>query len=139
MESGNANGRLWGGNLAMVAATIGTRFEVPSDGILFLEEVSEPRYRIDRMFAQLALAGFFGNIHGLILGDFSDLSGKAHSAAWLKEIVRHYLGRGKIPVLTGLRAGHKHTDVLLAIGGTSHIEAGGKRLALPVLAQKGAE
>jgi muramoyltetrapeptide carboxypeptidase len=131
-ESGS--GRLWGGNLATVVSTIGTRFEIPSTGILFLEEVSEPRYRIDRMFAQLALAGFFGSIRGLILGDFSDLSGRAHGGAWMREIVRRYVNR-RIPVLAGLKAGHQHADVLLPIGGAVRIESKGTRLFLSPLAR----
>ena len=117
----------------MTVATIGSRFEIPSRGILFLEEVSEPRYRIDRMFAQLALAGFFRRIRGLILGDFTDAGGRSHSEAWLREIVRRYLGSRKIPVLSNLRAGHQHGDVLLPIGGLVRIEANGRRLVLPPL------
>lgn len=132
---GKAAARLWGGNLSMVGATVGTRFEIPSDGILFLEEVSEPRYRVDRMFAQLALADFFRKIRGLILGDFTDLSGKSHPASWLRELVRRYLGSRKVPVLFGLRAGHKHGEVLLPIGGWVRIEANGRRLILPPLVQ----
>jgi muramoyltetrapeptide carboxypeptidase len=88
------------------------------------------------MFAQLALAGFFRKVRGLILGDFTDLNGKPHSASWLQEIVKHYVGGRKIPVLTGLRAGHRHADVLLPIGGTAKIDRNGKQLTLSPLVRK---
>lgn len=129
LREGQGRGRLWGGNLSMVAATIGTPYEIPSDGLLFLEEVSEPRYRIDRMLAQLALAGFFARIRGLILGDFSDVSGKSHRLDWIKKLLEHYVNR-KIPILSGLKAGHKHADVLLPIGGKVRIEAKSRSLVL---------
>ncbi|MFH1261944.1 MAG: LD-carboxypeptidase [Pseudomonadota bacterium] len=131
LHAGTASGRLWGGNLATVAAAVGTRFEIPASGILFLEEVSEPPYRIDRMFAQLALSGYFRKIRGLLLGDFTDLSGKPHRTAWLEGIVDRFLGARKIPVLAGIRAGHRHANVLLPIGAPVRIEARGRRLLLP--------
>ena len=118
----------------MVAATIGTPYEVPSNGILFLEEVCEPRYRVDRLFAQLALAGFFQSARGIILGDFSEPSGKAHGRAWMEEIVRRYVTR-RIPVLSGLKAGHQHADVILPIGGAAGIDSKGTRLFLSPLAR----
>jgi len=73
LHAGTAKGLLAGGNLSLIATTLGTPFEVNTDGkILFLEDRGEQPYRIDRLLQQLKLAGKFRKVSGVLLGDFVD-------------------------------------------------------------------
>ena len=70
VEPGIACGRLLGGNLSMIAAVMGTPFELDADGIiLFIEDVNEPIYRIDRLLTHLRLAGKLAQVRGVLVGD----------------------------------------------------------------------
>ncbi len=134
LEPGTARGKLWGGNLSMVQASLGTPYEIPfSNGLLFLEEVNEPRYRVDRMFAHLYHRGVFRKIRGLLLGHFFDEEGVTHDPGFLKALVERYVKPRQIPVLMGLRAGHGRNEVLLPIGGTCSIRQRGRVLELSPL------
>lgn len=136
-RSGHARGRIWGGNLSTIQSTLSTPFEIPFKGaFLFLEEVCEPEYRIDRMCAQLALSGAFKRIHALLLGQFTDLRNQPHSRRWIESLVRRYLPGRRIPILTGIQAGHGRNEVLFPIGGTARIEHNGRRLWLSPLVGK---
>ncbi|MFH1018138.1 MAG: LD-carboxypeptidase [Pseudomonadota bacterium] len=134
LEPGTAHGKLWGGNLSMVQASLGTPYEIPfSDGILFLEEVNEPRYRVDRMFAHLYHRGAFRKIRGLLLGHFLDEEGVTHDPAFLRALIERYVKSAHVPVLMGIRAGHGRNDVLLPIGGVCSIRQKGRLLELSPL------
>ena len=131
---GNAKGKLWGGNLSLVQSTLSTKLEIPFSGaLLFLEEVNEPLYRVDRMFAQLELAGVFKKIRALLLGTFLDPDGTTYSSSSLEKLVDRYVKKWKIPVAQGLRAGHSVNDVWLPIGGACRIEDRGKKIRLSPL------
>lgn len=136
LRTGNAQGRLWGGNLTLVQSTLGTKLEIPfQKALLFLEDHGEPRYRIDRMLAHLALQGALKQVRGVLLGDFSDAKGKPHSLSWLKKLILPLLPSGT-PVLSGIRAGHTHAQVLLPIGGPAKILSNGRKIVFPPLATK---
>ena len=126
IQSGNASGKLWGGNLSMIQTTFGTPFENSwKNGILFLEDTNEMEYRIDRIFAHLYLTGHLKEIKGLVLGDFTDKENNEHSFEFLQRIVKRYVP-SKIPVLAKVKAGHRHGDVVLPIGGGISIKQQGK-------------
>ncbi|MCB0327494.1 MAG: LD-carboxypeptidase [Bdellovibrionales bacterium] len=136
IRSGNAKGILWGGNLTMLQSSLATPLDIPWDrGVLFLEEVNENPYRIDRMFCQLALAGKLSRLSGLLLGDFSDASGAIISSSFLKSMVQRYLPKG-IPVVSNIKVGHEHMDHLLPIGGQVEIRKQGKMLVISSLVEK---
>jgi muramoyltetrapeptide carboxypeptidase len=133
-RTGQAKGKLFGGNLSMVQSTLSTPYVIPfRSSLLFLEEVNEPAYRIDRMFAQLALSGVFSKVRALILGELTDEKGKPHSMLWIKQILGRYVTK-QIPILVGLRFGHTQADILLPIGGHAHILEKGRRLLISSLA-----
>ncbi len=133
---GNAVGRLFGGNLTMIQSTLGTPFEIPfDDTILFLEEINEPLYRIDRMFAHLSHYGALKKIRALLLGDFYDVQKKAYSTKLLLGVVKRYLPNRKIPLLGKLKVGHRHMESLLPIGGIVKIESQGKRIVISSLVE----
>lgn len=123
---GAASGRLVGGNLAMLGATLGTPAALHSrDGILFIEDVNEPLYRIDRLLTQLRLAGKFEGLRGVLVGDFAGLTVQA-----LTPLLREMFEPLQIPVLAGWRSGHCDPNITLPLGALVHLDAGGKCLRL---------
>ena len=107
---GQARGRLIGGNLSLVAALLGTRWAWPAEGaILFLEDVSEELYRVDRLLTQLRLAGVLSAVAGLVLGSFTE---SESPDALLREFL---LPLGK-PVLSGWPSGHGTPNLPLPLG-----------------------
>lgn len=128
---GKARGRLAGGNLSLVAAAVGTPYAVdPRGAILFLEDVGEAPYRIDRMLCHLRLAGCFDSCAGVVLGGFSDCappasgpSGAAKPSLSLEEVFGDLLGSLRVPVLAGLAAGHQSPSLTLPLGVVCELDA----------------
>ncbi|ADG15808.1 muramoyltetrapeptide carboxypeptidase [Paraburkholderia atlantica] len=121
----DVTGTLWGGNLAVVASLIGTPYMPPvQGGILFVEDVNEQPFRIERMIYQLHLAGILAQQQALVLGDFT--GGKpydydnGYDLQAMVEQVRSLIG---IPVVTGLQFGHVHNMVTLPVGANAHLVA----------------
>lgn len=130
IQKGNASGKLWGGNLSILQTTFGTPFENSwKKGILYLEDINEAEYRLDRIFAHLYLTGHLKEISGLMLGDFTDKENNEHSLEFIQRIVARYVSP-KIPVLAKVKAGHKHSDLILPIGGKVSIRNQGKVLEI---------
>ena len=112
------NGILWGGNLALVTSLVGTPY-LPDvkRGILFLEDVSEHPYRIERMLTQLLLSGVLARQKAIVLGQFTDYKLVPHDKGFKLQSVVDWLRRQvKVPVLTNLPFGHVQTKVLLPVG-----------------------
>ena len=123
---GRATGRLSGGNLAMLCATMGTPYEAELDGaILFLEEVGESAYRVDRLLTQLRLAGKLRSLRGVLVGDLSPLSG-----APLIDLLMQIFEPLGIPVLFGWRSGHIDPNLTLPMGANVLMDATQQRLQL---------
>ena len=113
-----AAGRLWGGNLAMVAALAGTR-HMPAikGGILFLEDVNESAYRIERMLYQLFHAGILQRQRAILLGSFEPVPAMANDDGYgLDSVVEHFRARLDVPVLRGLPFGHVARKATLPVG-----------------------
>ncbi|MDD2057212.1 LD-carboxypeptidase [Pseudomonas sp. GD03860] len=123
---GAATGRLIGGNLAMICATLNTPAELHSQGgILFIEDVNEPLFRIDRLLTQLRLAGKFEGLRGVLVGDFAGLD-----PAQLAPLFRQMFEPLQIPVLAGWRSGHCDPNLTLPLGAQVHLDADRHRLQL---------
>lgn len=118
IRPGIATGRLVGGNLELVSSLIGTRYEIDTRGaILFLEEVDERTFEIDRMLTQLRRAGKLDQAAGIVIGEFVDCDPLDQS--WfrsLDEVLDNNLGGLKIPVLYGLTIGHTNDQLTLPLG-----------------------
>ncbi len=129
VRPGQATGRLIGGNLTLISTTMGTPYEIDTRGaILFLEDVGEEPYRIDRMLTQLRLAGKFDQAAGVIFGDCLDCTAsefKPFVAAGftLGEVLDAILGTLKVPVLSGLTIGHVENQLTLPLGVTAKLDA----------------
>lgn len=116
IRPGKATGRLVGGNLTMVTNLMGTPYEIDTTGaILFLEDIHEELYRIDRMLTQLALGGKFDNAAGVIFGRCTDCkySGPTFS---LEEILQDRFGSLRAPVISGLAFGHIESKLTMPVG-----------------------
>lgn len=109
---------LWGGNLTVLTSLLGTPyFPEVKGGILFLEDVAEHPYRIERMLTQLLHAGVLTRQKAIVLGQFTDYQLIAHDRGFkLQSVVVWLRGKLKTPVLTNLPYGHVQTKVLLPVG-----------------------
>ncbi|MGI6633169.1 MAG: S66 peptidase family protein [Bacillota bacterium] len=125
LGAGTAEGQLVGGNLSLVAATVGTRWELDTRGkILFLEEVGERPYRVDRMLCQLESTGKLADAAGILLGDFTDCDAAGSSPSFTTcEILRQYFGRTGKPCLMRFPAGHGTYKATLPLGAKVLLDA----------------
>lgn len=125
-------GPLWGGNLAMLCSLLGTPyFPCIDDGILFVEDVGEPPFRIERLLYQLHLAGVLGRQRALILGDFTDCRPSAYDNGYgLAEGFAQIRRVLDIPVLDGLPFGHAPDKVTLPFGVPARLRVQGGRARL---------
>ncbi|MFY0688356.1 MAG: LD-carboxypeptidase [Cyclobacteriaceae bacterium] len=122
ITSGTAEGKLIGGNLSLLTSLIGTNHDVNyKDHIVFIEEVGESTYRVDRMLTQMVSAGKFEGAKGIALGYFTDCDTSPDDPYYefsigLSEVFKDRLGDLGIPVVTGFPFGHEPHNATLPIG-----------------------
>jgi len=122
LVNGVAEGILTGGNLSIVVSLIGTEFDIETKNkIIFLEEIGEEPYRIDRMLTQMIQAGKFENAAGIAMGTFRNCESKLDNPSFEKsltliEVLKDRLGNLKIPVIYGMSFGHVKDKFTLPIG-----------------------
>ena len=139
LTPGTARGRLIGGNLTVLAALMGTPYLPDFDGaILFLEDVDEAEYRIDRMLTQLALAGVLGRLAGVVFGQCTSCraSGPSYGGFTLSQILEQHLRPLGIPAFQGAQIGHIANQFSIPVGAEAEIDAaaGTIRILEPVVA-----
>lgn len=124
--------RLWGGNLSVLVSMLGTPyFPQIEGGILFLEDVAEHPYRIERMLTQLLHAGVLGRQQAILLGQFNRYQLVPHDKGFkLQSVVDWLRSQLKVPVLTGLPFGHVPTKVLLPVGARLDLMVSGREAIL---------
>ena len=117
LKSGKCTGVLKGGNLSTISHLLGTRFQPDfKNTILFIEDIGESAYKIDRMLTQMKMAGLFEGIRGVIIGSFENCDNYGYIEEILVEIYEEY----NIPVLSGLDSGHGKINLSLCMG--THIQ-----------------
>lgn len=114
-------GPLWGGNLTVLCSLLGTRHWPDAarlkGGVLFLEDVNEHPYRVERMLLQLLQAGVLGAQKAVLLGAFTAWKPSPLDRGYtLKSAVQHLRSQTRVPLLTGLPFGHVATKVTLPVG-----------------------
>ncbi|MDO5506373.1 MAG: LD-carboxypeptidase [Pseudoxanthomonas suwonensis] len=138
MQPGKVRGELVGGNLAVLSALAGSPYLPDFKGkILFLEDVSEAPYRIDRMMSTLKLMGALDAIAGFIFGECTDCSpGNGYGSLTLGEILDDYIRPLGIPAYRGAMIGHIRRQFIVPVGGQVELDAdaGSFRLLEPVFA-----
>ncbi|MDR5659482.1 LD-carboxypeptidase [Serpentinicella sp. ANB-PHB4] len=132
LVKGEATGEIVGGNLALVAGTIGTPYEIDTKGkLLLLEEVEEEPYRVDRLLTQLALAGKFEDATGIILADFKDCIPKEYeSSLSLMDVFKDVVVPYNKPTIFNLKAGHCPQKVTIPFGVKARLVAHQTKLVL---------
>ncbi len=136
---GRARGAIVGGNLTMISTLMGTPWEIDLRGkILFIEDVGEKVYRIDRMLTQLRNSGKLDDVAGFLLGDFVDCPSPAGSQT-LDDVVRDILAPLGKPIVRGLHAGHGDINLALPFGVMAEMDADEGTVAFlePALAAPG--
>lgn len=125
VRAGTAEGRLMGGNLALLAALAGTPYFPPLDGaILVLEDIGEAVYRIDRMLQQLRLAGALTRVSGLVFGAFTDCPETSDDGVRrLDEVVAEAADIAGVPCVAGAPVGHIDEQWTIPIGLTATLDA----------------
>jgi muramoyltetrapeptide carboxypeptidase len=128
LTDGEAEGPLLGGTLTQILASLGTpfAFDPPAGHILFLDEVRERPYRIDRMLTQLVLAGLLAKAAGIVFGELPSCD-EPSGAPRAREVVADLLHDFPGPVLFGLPSGHTTTPALTLPLGVSTRIVGGRR------------
>jgi muramoyltetrapeptide carboxypeptidase len=123
---------LWGGNLAVLTSLIGTPyFPKVKGGILFLEDVGEHPYKIERMLTQLLNAGILQQQKAVLLGQFTGYQPVPHDKGFkLNTVIDRLRSQLKLPVLTGLPFGHVQTKVLLPLGAKVDLVSEGRDVFL---------
>jgi muramoyltetrapeptide carboxypeptidase len=124
-QSVDVSGTLWGGNLAVLASLVGTPYLPPVEGgILFVEDVNEQPFRLERTLYQLHLAGILERQQALVLGDFSGGKPFEYDNGYdLNTMIEHMRSVVGIPVITGLQFGHIPNLVTLPVGADAHLVA----------------
>lgn len=125
LVGGKAKGVIVGGNLSLVSATMGTPYEIDTKGkILFLEEIGEEPYKVDRMLTQLALAGKLSDAAGIILGDWNNCEPEKHDESLsLMEVFEEIIVPYGKPTIFDLKAGHCTSKVTLPFGVRALLDA----------------
>jgi len=133
VKKGRAKGVLQGGNLTTLVHMIGTPYEFSWDkAILFIEDIGESPYRLDRLLTHLDRAGRLQKIRGLILGTFSDENRKENGRMQrsVQERIIELLGECDIPVWAGFPVGHSRRNLTLPVGAEVEMDTSAGRLAL---------
>lgn len=129
LNEGRAKGKLVGGNLATLIATLGTEYDLDYNGkILFLEDVGEKTYKIDRFLNQLKKHGVFEKIEGLVLGDFKNCIQDSEKDMTLLEVFQNYFKELKKPVIYNFESGHSEPMLTLPLGAICEIDTYNKEL-----------
>ena len=107
LQPGHAKGRLYGGCLSMLVESMGTPFQIQTeDTILFIEDVAEKPFRIDRMLMQLHLGGMLNRVRGFIFGEMLDCVPPEGENYTLQQVISRVLSPYKVPIVFGLKSGH---------------------------------
>lgn len=120
----HVQGKLWGGNLAMLTHAVGTPYWTEVEGgILFLEDIGEHPYRIERMLLQLHFAGVLDKQKAIILGNFSAYKLAVHDNGYDFDAMLTYIrSLIDVPVITGLPFGHVSTRASLVVGSDTQLK-----------------
>jgi muramoyltetrapeptide carboxypeptidase len=118
LRSGKADGRLIGGCLSMVVATLGTPHEIDTrDSIFVLEDMDTKPYQIDRMITHLKQCGKFNEVRGVVFGEMLNCVQTANQGYTLEEVILDLLGEFKFPILYGFATGHtSRPNVIVPFG-----------------------
>lgn len=125
LRPGQARGRMYGGCLSLLVASLGTPFEIKTDDtILFLEDIGEKPYQIDRMLMQLRLAGKLDKVRGFVFGEMLNCSQPGVQDYTLQQVIMRVLSELGVPIVMGLKSGHvSGQNITLPLGVEAELTA----------------
>lgn len=125
LVGGKAEGEIIGGNLTLIVTSLGTEYEIDTKGkLLFIEEIGEPPYKIDRMLTQLRLANKFKDVAGIIFGDFNNCIPKeGHKSFEIKELICQIVAPCGKPIVYNVKSGHCKPMITLPFGVKTLLDA----------------
>ncbi|NOR75749.1 MAG: LD-carboxypeptidase [Draconibacterium sp.] len=134
-KPGNITAELVGGNLSIIASLLGTKYELKAEGkILFIEEIDEYLYHIDRMMCQLKLAGKLDKLAGLVIGDFTEIKDNdSPFGQTVEEIIIDAVKDYSFPVCFGFPAGHNIKNLALTFGKKWNLNVSSKTSTLNLI------
>ena len=135
LRAGTARGKLYGGCLSMLVASLGTPYEIQTnDAILFIEDIGEKPFRIDRMLTQLRLAGKLEKVRGFVFGEMLDCAPPKGETYTLQQVIMRVLATYNVPIVYGLKSGHvTGGNITLPIGVQAELVAEGAEVQFRVL------
>jgi muramoyltetrapeptide carboxypeptidase len=135
LRSGSTRGKLYGGCLSLLAASLGTPCEIQTDGkILFAEDIGEKPYQIDRMLMQLRLAGKLKGVRGFVFGEMLNCVQSQGQDYTLQEVIARVLGDCNVPIVYGLKSGHvSGGNITLPFGVQAELVADASGVELKIL------
>lgn len=135
LVEGDAEGVLYGGCLSILVASLGTPYEIKTEGtILFLEDLAARPYQIDRMLMQLKLAGHLDGVRGIVFGEMLDCVQTSNQGYTLQDVVTRVVGGLGVPVAFGVRSGHVTSgNITLPFGVRTKLAVRGGQVALRIL------
>lgn len=135
LRTGKAAGRLYGGCLSIMVASLGTPFEIQTeDTILFIEDIAEKPFRIDRMLMQLQLAGKLDSVRGFVFGEMLDCAPPKGETYTLQQVIMRVLAPYNVPIVYGLKSGHVTSgNITLPIGVQAELEEEGAEVQLRIM------
>ena len=129
LRPGKAESEIMGGCLSILVTTLGTPYEIDTRGkLLFLEDVGEPPYRIERMLTHLKMAGKLDEVAGVLFGDFTNCDGAGSRG--IREIVVDIFHEAPYPVVMGMRAGHGAENLALPFGARMLLDGNAAKLEM---------
>ena len=129
IRPGQAESELMGGCLSILVTTLGTPYEIDTRGkILFLEDVGEKPYRIERMLTHLKMAGKLDHVAGVVFGDFTNCDGEGSRD--VKQVIVDLFYDAPYPVVMGMRAGHGDENLTLPFGAKMVLDGNAATLQL---------
>lgn len=123
---GKGTGRLLGGNLALITSIVGTSFQPDfSKAVLYIEDIGEDPYRVDRMLTQLRGSGILPKAHAILVGQFTDCVPRDSSSPSFSvdEVLEEYTYRSGVPCLSGLPFGHNRRKMTIPVGVRARVNA----------------
>lgn len=124
LRGGKVSGTLMGGNMSILATTLGTPYQADfKDSLFFIEDIGEDTYKIDRMLSHFEQAGVFEQISGFIFGKCTDCSAGTQPTFALMEVLKHYLSRYDIPAVYNVDIGHEPDNFTIPVGAMAELDA----------------
>jgi muramoyltetrapeptide carboxypeptidase len=135
LVEGDAEGILYGGCLSILVASLGTPYQIKTEGtILFLEDIAAKPFQIDRMLMQLKLGGHLDGVRGIIFGEMLDCAQSANQDYTLEDVIARIVGDLRVPVAFGVKSGHvTSSNITLPFGVHAKLAVRGGHVTLRIL------